>query len=100
MTIILVMTETVPLATVKARFSEFVDRVAREQDRVVVTRNGKPAAMLVSADDIEELEETLSIMGDRKLATDIREGLAAIGRGESVSIEDVRAALQARRSKS
>jgi prevent-host-death family protein len=37
------MSETLPLSSVKARFSELVGRVAREQDRVVVTRNGIPA---------------------------------------------------------
>ena len=47
------MSETLPLATVKARFSELVDRVARQQDRVIVTRNGQPAVVLVSTDDLE-----------------------------------------------
>jgi prevent-host-death family protein len=45
---ILVMSETLSLAAVKARFSELVDRVERQQDRVIVTRNGKPAAVLIS----------------------------------------------------
>ena len=59
LTRILVMSETMSLAAVKARFSELVDRVQRQQDRVVVTRNGKPAAVLISAEDLESLEETL-----------------------------------------
>jgi antitoxin YefM len=48
MTRILVMSETMSLAAVKARFSELVDRVERQQDRVIVTRNGKPAAVLIN----------------------------------------------------
>ena len=38
---------TEALRTVKDRFSEYVDRVEREHERVVVTRNGRPAAVLI-----------------------------------------------------
>ena len=56
LTIIVVIIETMSLATAKARFSELVDRVERQQDRVIVTRNGKPAAVVVSPDDLESLK--------------------------------------------
>jgi mRNA interferase RelE/StbE len=46
LTIILVLSETLPLSSVKTHLSEIVDRVEGEHDRVVVTRNGKPAAVL------------------------------------------------------
>jgi len=55
------MTETLSLSAVKARLSELVDRVESEDDRIVVTRNGRPAAVLVSPDDLESLEETLAV---------------------------------------
>ena len=45
------MTSTEALRTVKDRFSEYVDRVEREHDRIVVTRNGRPAAVLISSDE-------------------------------------------------
>ncbi|MCP9487390.1 MAG: type II toxin-antitoxin system Phd/YefM family antitoxin [Gaiellaceae bacterium MAG52_C11] len=89
-TIILVMTETLPLSTVKARLSELVDRVEREDDRIVVTRNGRPAAVLVSADDLESLEETLAILSDRKLMRRIREGQREIARGDVISLEELK----------
>jgi antitoxin YefM len=99
MTIILVMPETLSLAAVKARFSELVDRVERQQDRVVVTRNGKPAAVLISADDLESLEETLAVMSDRSVAAQIRESQKAIDAGQSgTSLDDLRADLENRRS--
>ena len=84
---ILVMTETLPLSTVKARLSELVDRVESEDDRIVVTRNGRPAAVLVSADDLESLEETLAVLSDRELMRKIREGERAAERGEAVSLD-------------
>jgi antitoxin YefM len=99
MTIIVVMSETLPLATVKARFSEIVDRVARQQDRVVVTRNGEPAAVLVSTDDLESLEETLSIMSDRSLTAQIRASEKAGAAGQAgVDLEELRADLTRRQA--
>jgi antitoxin YefM len=94
---ILVMSETLPLATVKARFSELVDRVARQQDRVIVTRNGQPAVVLVSTDDLERLEETLAVMSDRSLAAQIRESKKAVARGdEGAGLDDLRGDLEQR----
>jgi antitoxin YefM len=99
MAIILVMSETLPLATVRARFSEIVDRVARQQDRVIVTRNGQPAAVLVSTDDLESLEETLEIMSDRSLMTQIRQSEKDAAAGEpGIPLEDLRADLARRRA--
>ena len=95
----LVMTETLPLATVKARLSEIVDRVLREQERVVITRNGKPAAVLISPDDLEGLEETLAIMSDPALMEAIQEGHEQAERGELIPLEDIKAELKTRRSK-
>jgi prevent-host-death family protein len=91
------MSETLPLATVKARFSELVDRVARQQDRVIVTRNGQPAVVLVSTDDLERLEETLSVMSDRSLAAQIRESKKAVARGEEgTGLDDLRGDFEQR----
>jgi antitoxin YefM len=100
MTTIMVMPETLPLASVKARFSELVDRVQRQQDRVVVTRNGQPAAVLISTDDLESLEETLAVMSDRSLTQQIRASQQSVIDGEPGSdLEALRADLQRRRAK-
>jgi antitoxin YefM len=97
---ILTMTEALPLATVKARFSELVDRVERQQDRVVVTRNGRPAAVLVSPDDLESLEETLAILSDRSLTAQIRDSEKAARRGDpGVELAELRAGLERRRTR-
>lgn len=72
--------------------SELVDRVEREHDRVVITRNGREAAVLLSAADLSELEETLSVLSDPNALADIREADAAYARGEVVrGVDAVRA---------
>lgn len=96
----MVMSEILPLATVKSRFSELVDRVARQQDRVVVTRNGQPAAVLISPDDLERLEETLAVMSDRSLTAQIRASQRSVARGESgADLGQLRADLARRRAR-
>jgi antitoxin YefM len=86
---------TEALRTVKDRFSEYVDRVEREHERVIVTRNGRPAAVLLSVDDLEALEETLAILSDAVLMQDLREADAAVDGGDVVvGIDAVRALVR------
>ena len=67
--------EQMPLADVKNRLSEVVDRLEREHGRVVITKHGHPAAVVISVEDLESLEETLDVMDSPALLTDIREAL-------------------------
>jgi antitoxin YefM len=84
---IAVMTTT-SLANVKAHLSAFVTSVHDTHDRVTITRNGEPAAVLIAPDDLESLEETISILSDPQAMADIRESDAAIAAGDVMSLED------------
>jgi prevent-host-death family protein len=80
------------LRTVRDRFSEFIDRVQRHQERVVVTRNGSPAAVLISPIDLESMEETLAVLGDSDAVADLVEAHQAYLRGDVVrGVDAVRA---------
>jgi antitoxin YefM len=72
------VSDQMPLADVKNRLSEVVDRLEREHGRVVITKHGHPAAVVISVDDLESLEETLDIMDSAALLADIRESLAEL----------------------
>lgn len=83
-----------PLSSVKARLSELVDRVEGQHDRVVVTRNGKPAVVLVSNEDLDELEETLAIMSDPSLMAQIADSRRELMSGEpGATLDELRGAL-------
>lgn len=82
---------TEALRTVKERLSEFVERVGREHDRVTITKNGTPAAVLISVEDLEEMEETLAVLSDRKAVRELREAERAVATGDVVrGVEAVR----------
>jgi antitoxin YefM len=75
--------EQMPLAEVKNRLSEVVDQLEREHGRVVITKYGHPAAVVISVADLESLEETLDVMGSEALLADIREALAELATAEA-----------------
>ncbi len=75
--------EQMPLAEVKNRLSEVVDRLEREHGRVVITKHGHPAAVVISVEDLESLEETLDVMGSEALLADIREALAELAAADA-----------------
>jgi antitoxin YefM len=79
-----------PLADLKNRLSEVVDRLEREHGRVVITKHGRPAAVVLSIEDLESLEETLDILGDQPTVARLRKSLdeAAAGRAKVMSKDE------------
>lgn len=73
--------EEMSLADLRSRISEVVERLEREDLRVLVTRDGQPAAVLLSVKDLESLEETLSILSNRSLLEEIREAEREVAAG-------------------
>ncbi len=81
------VTDTLPFSEVKAQLSELADRVERQHDRILVTRNGRPSFVLMSPDDLESLEETLDIMSDAELMESIRESQREAAEGKLAQFE-------------
>lgn len=77
------LSEHLSLADVKNRLSEVVDRLEREHGRVVVTKHGRPAAVMLNVDDLESLEETLEILSNPGLVEAIREGTGDVAAGRT-----------------
>jgi len=90
--------KTVPVREFRTKLSELLSDVADRRDHVLVTRNGKPAAVLVPIDEYEALEETAEILSDSATLAAIESGLAELGRGESVTLSDLRRELAERRA--
>jgi prevent-host-death family protein len=91
------MTQTMTVTDAKARLSELVAAVAMTHDHIEITRNGEPAAVLVSAEELTALRETIAILSDPGAVADIREAEEDVEAGRLTDVEDLRAAMVARR---
>jgi antitoxin YefM len=80
----------IELREVREHLSEFVDRVEHHHARVTVTRDGRPVVVLINADDLAELEETLDVLSDSQALADIREGDQAYLAGDVLRGEIVK----------
>lgn len=91
------MSETITVTDAKARLSELVAAVAATQDHIEITRNGEPAAVLVSHAEIAALRETIAILSDPLAIEDIRQAEEDILAGRTVNAEGLRDSMLLRR---
>jgi len=70
--------KTLPLSEAKSQLSGLIEQVRSLEEQVVITRNGRPAAVLVSPDEFERWKETIEVRGDAALMKEIRAGLRAL----------------------
>jgi len=70
--------KTLPLSEAKSQLSGLVEEVRSLEEQVVITRNGRPAAVLVSAEEFERWKETIEVRADAALMKEIRAGLRAL----------------------
>ena len=83
------MSNVVPISNARANLPDLVNRVSKNMDRVVITVNGQPKATLVSAEELESLEETAEILAIPGVMKRIRKGETQIKKGEFVRLEDL-----------
>ena len=82
--------KTLPFVEARAKLSLLVDRVVAMDEEILITRNGRPAAVLVSPDEYEGWQETRAIRSDRELMTEIRRGLRGLRKkGKIYTLEEL-----------
>lgn len=69
--------KTLPLSEAKAKLSSLIERVGDTDEEIVITKNGRPAAVLVSPDEFDSWKETVAIRSNVSLMRDIKAGAAA-----------------------
>ncbi len=84
---------TLPVSKVKDRLNELVDEASSTRERVTITKNGAPAAVLVGAEDWESLQETLFWLSQPGIRDDVDQARAEYQAGEALGEAEVRARL-------
>ncbi len=72
--------KTMSLSEAKSKLSSLVDAIGDRDEEVVITRNGRPAAVLISPDEFDSWKETVVVRSDLELTAEVRKGLKALER--------------------
>jgi antitoxin YefM len=83
--------KTISLSEAKTKFSAIIDMVGANDEEVIVTKNGRPAAVIISPGEYESIKETTRIRTDTELMMEIRQGLKALKakRGSIYTLEEL-----------
>jgi antitoxin YefM len=84
------MAKIVPFSDARANLTEILDALEKKHEHVLITRNGRPAAVMLSADEYESLEETLEILQDQELMEALRRSESDVRAGRLTSLRDLR----------
>lgn len=87
------MAKTIPLSEARARLSELMDELESRHEHVVITRKGRPVAVLVPSSEYDSMEETLEVLHDEDLLAALRESEKDVKAGRLHSLDDVRREL-------
>jgi len=82
--------ETLSLSEAKMKLSELIERVQTTDTEVVITKNGRPAAVLVSPDEFDGWKETAEIKSDKELMAEIKKGISDLkSRSKIYTLEEL-----------
>lgn len=83
--------KTISLSEAKMKFSALVDMVNTSNEDVIVTKNGRPAVVIISPDEYESFKETARITSDADLMAEIKKGLNSLkaNRSKIYTLEEI-----------
>lgn len=88
------MTKTLPISEARENLPTIVNRANKLLDEYIITVNGKPAAVIMSAQEYESWKETNEILADSKLMKSIRQGEKDIKEGRYITFEQLKKELR------
>jgi antitoxin YefM len=83
--------KTVSVSEAKIKLSGLIDSVNATGEEIMITKNGRPAAVLVSPEEFESLKETVAVRSNQTLMREIRRGLRALQmkKAKAVCLEEL-----------
>lgn len=88
------MVNTITLKELRPELPEVIKGIDDKLDRYIITKRGKPVAIMMSPDDYEGLLETVEILSDKETARRIKKAKQEIKEGKTVSLEDLRRRIE------
>ncbi len=88
------MTHTLPITKARENLTTLVENANKKLEEYIITVNGSPAAVLISAAEYQSWKETNEIMTDSGLLKAIREGEEDIKNGKFVTFEQLKKDLK------
>ena len=86
---VFIMTNLMSISDVRQHLPDLVSKVNKYMERVIITVKGQPKATLISAEELESLEETAEILAIPGILKDIRKSEKQIKEGKVVRLEDI-----------
>ncbi len=83
------MPRNLSLSEAKAKLSKIIADIERTEEEITITRNGRPAAVLMSADEFASWQETRAIRQNPELMREIKRGLRQLQKGQPFTFEDI-----------
>lgn len=83
------MTQTIPITKAREDFTSLVDNAKKRLDEYIITVNGSPAAVIISAAEYDSWKETLEIMSNPSLLKAIKKGQDDIKKGKYITLEQL-----------
>jgi prevent-host-death family protein len=84
------MAKIVPFSEARSNLTELLDDLEKRQEHVLITRNGRPSAVLLSAAEYEALKETLEVLQDKDLMDALKRSDKDVEAGRLTSLADLR----------
>ena len=82
------MLEGISITEARKSFLPLIEKVDGEQYRFMVTKHGKPVAVVLSYEEYSRMMETLKLVEDEQLTREIKQGLAEVEEGKLIPLTD------------
>jgi antitoxin YefM len=88
------MVNTITLKRMRPDLPQLINNIDTRLDRYIITKRGRPVAVMISPDDYEGLLETIEILSDKEAVKRIRQAKREIKEGKTISLEALRKEIE------
>ena len=83
------MTKSVTLKALRPKLPKIIDDIDSRMDRFIITKRGKPVAIMISVDDYESILETLDVLSNTHLMKKIKKAEAQVRNGRVKMLDQI-----------